>query len=196
MGRSGITLDHFLREVRSCTLCAGKIPEPRPVFRFQSSAKILIVGQAPGRKVHETGIPWNDVSGELLRNWLNLDRETFYDESRIAIIPSALCFPGTESGKGDLPPPDICFKTWHHRFLEWFEPELTLAVGSYAICNYLQTNSLVSEVVHDWQKYLNAMKIFPLPHPSPRNRKWLADRPWFETEVIPALRETINSILR
>ncbi|MCF7798127.1 MAG: uracil-DNA glycosylase family protein [Lentisphaeria bacterium] len=182
----------FIQDVEQCRLCAGEIPEPRPVFRFQPTATILVVGQAPGRKVHETGIPWNDASGKLLRDWMGISSADFYDERRIAILPSAFCFPGTDPGKGDRPPPRICFETWHHRFMAWFEPKLILAIGRYAIQNYLGISDPVGHVVADWQTHWKAKAIFPLPHPSPRNRKWLRDRPWFEIKVIPALREIIQ----
>ncbi|MCF7901887.1 MAG: uracil-DNA glycosylase family protein [Candidatus Marinimicrobia bacterium] len=193
--KSVSALDKFIREVKECRLCAGEIPEPRPVFRFQPTATILVGGQAPGGKVHETGIPWNDPSGELLRDWMGISSADFYDERRIAILPAAFCFPGTSPGKGDLPPPPICFQTWHHRFLAWFQPELTLAIGRYAIQNYLQTSEPVGDVVADWETYLSEQAIFPLPHPSPRNRKWLRDRPWFQDEVLPVLRHTVTQYL-
>ncbi len=187
-------LNEFLAEVRACRVCAGIIPEPHPVFQFQPTAKILIVGQAPGRRVHETGTPWNDPSGDFLRNWMGMSREKFYDDMLIAIIPSGLCFPGTESGQGDLPPPGICYKTWHHRFLTWLDPQIILAIGKYAIQNYLKTTDPVGTVVANWRYYLHEEKIFPLPHPSPRNRKWLSDRPWFAEEVIPGLRTALTRI--
>lgn len=185
----------FIREVEQCRLCSGEIPEPRPVFRFQRTATILVAGQAPGRKVHETGIPWNDASGKLLREWMGITSAEFYDDRRIAILPSAFCFPGTRPGKGDLPPPPICFQTWHHRFFEWFQPKLTLAIGRYAIQNYLRTTEPVGNIVARWETYLSEQAIFPLPHPSPRNRKWLRDRPWFQEEVLPVLRHTITQYL-
>lgn len=186
----------FTAEVKACRVCRGRYfsHEPRPVFLAEPTAKVLIVGQAPGRKVHETGLPFNDVSGDNLREWMRVTREQFYDPTTFAIIPTALCFPGTEKGKGDLPPPPVCAPSWHPRFLTYIKPELTLLVGAYAQAYYLKQKQPVSQVVAGWRDYLQ-QGYFPLPHPSPRNRKWLGDRPWFFAECIPALRDIVRSYL-
>jgi len=186
----------LIGEVNACRLCAGKLPhEPRPVLRGAETARLLIVGQAPGRRVHETGIPWNDPSGDVLRGWLQLDREQFYDESRIAIIPTGLCYPGTENGS-DLPPPPECAPHWHPRLLQALPNiQLTLLVGQYAQAHYLggRRKRTLGETVAAWRDF--APQFLPLPHPSWRNRAWLKRNPWFEAEVLPVLRRKVASIL-
>lgn len=155
----------------------------------------MIVGQAPGRKVQETGIPWNDPSGDRLRDWLQLSRDEFYDESRIAIIPTGFCYPG-KAKSGDAPPRPECAPLWHPLLRAALpEVKLTLLVGSYAQAYYLgkRSKGSLSDTVRAFKEYLP--EFFPLPHPSPRNRLWLRQRPWFDTEVLPALRERVNRIL-
>lgn len=182
--------------MRACRLCAGELPHaPRPVLRASPTARLLIVGQAPGRKVHETGIPWNDPSGDLLREWLQLSRDAFYDERRIAIVPTGLCYPGTEKGS-DLPPRPQCAPCWHPRLRAAMPGiKLTLLVGQYAQRYYLgsRRKRTLGETVAAWQAY--APEFLPLPHPSPRNRLWLKNHPWFEQEVIPMLRIRVKQIL-
>lgn len=189
-------LDDLLREARACTVCAPSLPHgPRPVLRAAPGARLLIVGQAPGRRVHETGVPWNDPSGDTLRDWLQMTREQFYDASRVAIIPTGLCYPG-KGNHGDLPPRPECAPLWHPRLRAALpEIRLTLLVGHYAQAYYLGAlrQSSLSGTVAGWRTYLPA--FFPLPHPSPRNRRWLAQRPWFESEVLPALREQVGRAL-
>ncbi|MFO7189617.1 MAG: uracil-DNA glycosylase family protein [Pseudomonadota bacterium] len=191
------SLEEALARARACRLCAPHLPhEPRPVLRAAPSARVLIVGQAPGRKVHETGIPWNDPSGDLLRQWLDVDRETFYDERRIAIIPAGLCFPGKGPG-GDLPPRAECAPTWHPRLRAHLPHiELVLLVGAYAHAYYLgaRRKGTLADTVRAWREYLPA--YFPLPHPSPRNRRWLKLNAWFEAEVIPELRRRFADVIR
>jgi uracil-DNA glycosylase len=186
----------LLEEARNCRLCADKLPhEPRPVLRASRTAKLLVVGQAPGRKVHETGIPWNDPSGDLLRDWLQLSREQFYDESLIAIIPTGLCYPGTEKGS-DLPPRPECAPHWHPRLRAALPNiQLTLLIGQYAQTYYLgkRRKRTLAETVAAWQEY--APDYMPLPHPSPRNRRWLKKNPWFEVEILPVLRQKVDFIL-
>jgi uracil-DNA glycosylase len=188
--------DTLLAEVRACQLCAGELPQaPRPVLRASPTARLLIVGQAPGRRVHETGIPWNDPSGDLLREWLQLSRDAFYDESRIAIIPTGLCYPGTEMG-GDRPPRPECAPHWHPRLRAAMpDIKLTLLIGQYAQRYYLGSRGkrTLGETVAAWQSY--APEFLPLPHPSPRNRLWLKNHPWFEHELIPMLRKRVKQIL-
>ena len=187
-----ISLSVLGREALACRLCAGEL-DPRPVFRVARSARVLIVGQAPGRRVHETGIPWNDPSGDVLREWLDMDRETFYDTARIAIVPAGLCYPGTVDG-GDLPPPRRCAELWQPRFRAALpNVRLTLLVGGYAQKFYLKRSDL-TETVRDHRRYLP--EFFPLPHPSWRNKAWLARNPWFAQRVIPLLRRRVKQTLR
>ncbi|HOZ46633.1 MAG TPA: uracil-DNA glycosylase family protein [Candidatus Hydrogenedentes bacterium] len=190
-------LDALLAEVRACRQCADVLPlGPRPVVRGRASARILIVGQAPGTKVHETGIPWNDPSGDRLRKWLHLDRERFYDESRIAIIPMGYCYPGRNARGGDLPPRPECARLWLDRLRALLPRiELTLLVGGYAQRHYLgaRAGASLTETVRAWREYAPA--YFPLPHPSFRNLDWMKRNPWFEREVVPALREAAERIL-
>ncbi len=186
----------LLEEVTACQLCQEHLPlGPRPVVRAGEGARLLIVGQAPGTRVHETGIPWNDPSGDRLRDWLQLGREAFYDESRIAIIPMGFCYPGRGKG-GDLPPRPECAPQWHAKLLaELPNLQLTLLVGQYAQRYYLpEPGKTLTDNVKEYKKAL-AHGFFPLPHPSPRNRLWLRQRPWFEEEVLPALRERVKGVL-
>lgn len=186
----------LLREVRACTLCAAHLPhEPRPVLRAAPTARLLIVGQAPGRKVHESGIPWNDPSGDRLREWLQIDREQFYDESRIAIIPAGFCYPG-KGPSGDLPPRPECAPTWHPRLRAGLpDIRLTLLIGAYAQAYYLgeRRQAALTDTVRAWREYLP--EYFPLPHPSPRNRNWLRINDWFERETLPRLRAAVRKAL-
>jgi uracil-DNA glycosylase len=190
-----ISLSALSREARACTECAHELPfEPRPVFRVGRRARLLIVGQAPGRRVHETGIPWNDPSGAVLRAWLALDREAFYDTSRIAIVPIGLCYPGTVDG-ADLPPCRECAPLWHPRFrVALPDIRLTLLVGAYAQAFYLRARrkKTLADTVRAWRDYLP--EFFPLPHPSWRNIGWLARNPWFEKDVLPALRRRVRTL--
>jgi uracil-DNA glycosylase len=186
----------LLAEAHACRLCADKLPhQPRPVLRASGTARLLIVGQAPGRRVHETGIPWNDPSGDLLREWLQLSREQFYDEGMIAIIPTGLCYPGTEKGS-DLPPRPECAPHWHPRLRAALpDIHLTLLIGQYAQAYYLgnRRKRTLAETVAAWQEY--APDFLPLPHPSPRNRLWLKKNAWFEAEVLPVLRQKVAFLL-
>ena len=166
------------------------------MFLVGSAARLLIVGQAPGRRVHETGIPWNDPSGDALREWLAMDRAAFYDSSRIAIVPAGLCYPGTVNG-ADLPPRPECAPVWQPRFRAALPGlRLTLLVGRYAQAYYLgeRRRESVAETVRAYRSYLP--EFFPLPHPSWRNKLWLKSNPWFELRVIPALRENVDACIR
>ena len=190
-----ISLRRVSTEAAACTLCAKSL-EPRPVFRVGATARLLIVGQAPGRRVHETGIPWNDPSGDVLREWLKMDRDTFYDTSRIAIVPVGLCYPGTVDG-ADLPPMPRCAPLWQPRFRAALPNiALTLLVGSYAQEYYLgaRRKATLGETVRAFREYLP--EFFPLPHPSWRNKAWLKRNPWFSKDVIPALRRRVNACMR
>lgn len=180
----------LLAEARACRLCEAVLPQaPRPVLRASRSASLLIVGQAPGRRVHETGIPWNDASGDRLRAWLALDRERFYDERRIAIMPMGFCFPGTDPKGGDYPPRPECAPHWHARLTALMPTlRLTLLVGSYAQAHYLgpRRKARMTETVRAFRDYLP--DFLPLPHPSWRNTGWLKRNPWFSRELLPELR--------
>ncbi len=194
---SGESFAKLLREIRDCTLCHEHLPNPpRPVFQAHPDARILVVGQAPGRRAHETGLPFNDPSGERLRDWMGVDRDTFYDSSCIALVPMGFCYPGTGAG-GDLPPRPECAPTWRARLLAALPNiQLTLLVGRYAIAWHLhpqQPARAVSATVARWQDWWPS--AVPMPHPSPRNNRWLRERPWFEAEVIPALRTRIRELL-
>jgi uracil-DNA glycosylase len=190
-----ISLSAVSREARACTLCAEQLPQkPRPVFLVGKRARLLIVGQAPGRRVHETGLPWNDPSGDALRAWLSLDRAAFYDTSRIAIVPVGLCYPGTVNG-ADLPPCRECAPAWQPRFRAALPGiRLTLLVGIYAQAYYLKKmrKKTVGETVRAYREYLP--EFFPLPHPSWRNKLWLKNNPWFERDVLPVLRRRIKAL--
>ncbi len=195
---AGETLDDLLGEIRACAACADHLPlGPRPVLRANGGARLLIVGQAPGTKVHESGIPWNDPSGERLRDWLALDRETFYDESRVAIVPMGFCYPGRHARGGDLPPRPECAPLWHQRITELLPAiELTLLVGQYAQAYYLgkRRGRTLTETVRAWRDY--APGTLPTPHPSWRVNGWLKKNPWFEAELVPELRSRVRVLVR
>lgn len=189
-------LESLLRDIRACTLCNEHLPlGPRPVLRAASSAHLLIIGQAPGTKVHASGIPWNDASGERLRNWMGVDHDLFYDPARIAIMPMGFCYPGRGKG-GDLPPRPECAPQWHARVRAHLpQVRLTLLIGQYAQAYYLPgPKQPLEDTVRDWRRHL-AREMFPLPHPSPRNTLWLKRRPWFEAEVLPELRRALGTCL-
>ncbi|ABC24438.1 uracil-DNA glycosylase family protein [Rhodospirillum rubrum] len=179
----------------ACTLCAAHLPlGPRPVFRVSVTARLLIVGQAPGTRVHATGIPWNDASGDRLRAWMGVDRETFYDARRIAVVPTGLCYPGRLAKGGDAPPRPDCAPLWQPAFRAVLPGiALTLLVGGYAQGFYLGRRDSMTERVHRFDQGDPA--FFPLPHPSWRNTAWINRHPWFEAEVLPALRERVAALL-
>ncbi|HIJ66213.1 MAG TPA: uracil-DNA glycosylase family protein [Candidatus Hydrogenedentes bacterium] len=190
------SLDGLLTEVRACRVCASALPlGPRPIVRGRVTACILIAGQAPGVKVHQTGVPWNDPSGDRLRAWMQVDRETFYDEARIAIIPTGFCYPG-RAAKGDLPPRKECAQIWLPRLLRHLPNiRLTLLCGRFAQRLHLgarMKNSL-AETVRAWREY--APEFFPLPHPSSRNVGWFEKNSWFAAEVLPGLRCAVQTVL-
>lgn len=190
------TIESLLSDIRACTLCSAELPlGPNPVLRASTTARLLIVGQAPGTRVHESGIPWNDSSGIRLRHWLGIDREHFYDESRIAIVPMGFCYPGRGSS-GDLPPRPECAKTWHPKLVPLLTGvRLTLLIGHYAQSYFLGPSRMrtLTETVLHAESYLP--RFLPLPHPSPRNLLWIKSNPWFEADIIPLLRAQVQAAL-
>lgn len=185
----------LLQEVRACTLCAGQLPHgPRPVFQLHPSAPVLIAAQAPGRKVHETGVPFNDASGDRLRAWLGVTREQFYNPKLFAIVPMGLCYPGTGS-TGDLPPRPECAPRWREPLLGALKRlKLTLVIGQYAVAYHLaEERSGLTAAVKNWRRYWPS--VVPLPHPSPANNRWLARNRWFEQELVPVLQARVAEVL-
>jgi len=190
----------LLDEITACRICADRFAatrtahEPRPVVWFRPGARIVIAGQAPGARVHASGRPFTDPSGDRLRAWLGLDETGFYDRSRVAIVPMAFCFPGYDARKADLPPPPICAQTWHARVMALLDqPALTVLVGAHAHRWHLGTRAGVTETVRDWRTH--APRVFPLPHPSWRNTGWLKRNPWFERDLLPVLRKRVREVL-
>ncbi len=184
----------LLRQVRACTLCAPHLPlGPRPVLQLHPAARILIAAQAPGRKVHASGIPFDDASGERLRGWLGLTRAQFYDPRLVAILPMGLCYPG-QGRSGDLPPRPECAPRWRAGLLQRLRHvQLTLVIGRYAMAYHLPgERAPLGETVRRWRTHWPT--LVPLPHPSPRNNGWLARHPWFEQELVPRLRERVAGI--
>ena len=189
-------MDALLAEIRACRACAAYLPlGPRPIVQASASARLLIVGQAPSLTVHQTGVPWNDKSGDQLRRWLGIDRELFYDAARIAIVPMGYCYPG-RGKSGDLPPRKECAPLWHDRLLAQMPHiELTLLIGQYAQRHFLRKTARggVTETVAAFADH--APRFIPLPHPSPRNTAWFQHHPWFERDVLPVLRERVQQAL-
>ena len=188
------------KEIQTCRLCADRFEKtetahaPRPVVWFRAGTRILISGQAPGARVHGSGRPFTDPSGDRLRAWLGLSEDIFYDRYRVSILPMAFCFPGYDAKGSDLPPPPICRKTWHSRVMaELGEMPLLVLVGAYAQNWHLKTTANVTETVRRWRDH--APRAFPLPHPSWRNTAWIKKNPWFETEVLPALQTRVKEVL-
>jgi len=190
-------LESLLREIRACRTCAGELElGPRPVLRARATAKILIIGQAPGTRVHETGVPWNDPSGDRLRQWLGLERDAFYDSARIAIVPMGFCYPGRAADGGDRPPRPECAPMWHERVLALLpDLQLIVLVGSYAQRRYLGLGAKrsMTETVRAWERC--PPPYWPLPHPSWRNTAWLKKNPWFAADVLPRLRARITDLM-
>lgn len=189
-------LDDLLAEIRACRVCEGPLAhQPRPFVAASATARVLVIGQAPGSKVHASGIGWDDDSGDRLRGWLAMDRETFYDTAKVAQMPSGFCYPGKGNG-GDLPPRPECAPLWHGRLLAQLpEVRLTLLVGQYAQKRYLPRGFApnMTEAVRQWR--CAPPGLFPLPHPAWRSRLWMAQHLWFESEVLPALRSRIGEAL-
>ncbi|MDK2678828.1 uracil-DNA glycosylase family protein [Vibrio vulnificus] len=188
-------LEQLLTQIRACQVCASALPlGANPVVQAHSEAKILIIGQAPGTKVHHTSIPWNDASGNRLRAWLDIEKQTFYDPKQIAIMPMGFCYPG-QGQSGDLPPRKECAPLWHEALLKHLPNiELTLLIGQYAQNRYLSNKpKTLTETVQNWQAWLP--DYLPLPHPSPRNTLWLRKNPWYEEQTVPYLRQQVHQRL-
>lgn len=186
---------NLLTEVRQCTLCEPELPMgARPVVQLHPDAKVLVAGQAPGRRVHASGKPFDDPSGDRLRQWMGIDKTTFYDAEKLAIIPMGLCYPGTGKS-GDLPPRPECAPAWRHKLLEQLPNlELTLAIGQYAQSWHIdEPKQTLTERVKNWENYWP--DVLPLPHPSPRNNLWLKRNSWFEDTIIPTLQERIAELV-
>ena len=192
------TLDSLLAAVRACRVCEAHLPlGPRPVVQAGASARILIVGQAPGAKVHASGVPWDDRSGDRLRDWMGIDVAAFHDPSRVAIVPMGLCYPG-RGASGDRAPRRECAPLWLDRLLAQLRLiELTLLVGRYAQAHFLRAAGAgptsVTATVRDWR--VHAPDVIPMPHPSPRNVAWFKANPWFDAELVPVLRQRIRKLI-
>jgi len=189
-------MDQLLSDIRACTICVPDLPAgPNPVLAAHLKSKIAVIGQAPGRIVHETGIPWDDKSGERLRDWLGVTTEQFYDPKILALIPMGFCFPGTGKS-GDLPPRPECAPTWHQQLFDQMKDlEVILLIGSYAQGYYLQKKKkrTLTETVRSFRDYLPQYLV--LPHPSPRNNIWLKKNPWFAEELLPELRQRVAKVV-
>lgn len=195
---SDVLLRKLVKDIRACKDCHAHLPlGPNPIVHMGHKARLMIIGQAPGTKVHKTGIPWNDPSGDNLRNWLGLTREEFYDAHNIAIMPMGFCYPG-RGKSGDLPPRPECAPKWHTKIYERLPNiKLTLLIGQYAHAHYLKEKrkKTLTETVRAWKTYL-PLGFIPLVHPSPRNRLWMKKNPWFEKEVVPILKKKIHELLK
>lgn len=189
------TFDSLMADIRACELCKASLPfGPRPIVQADPEFRILIVGQAPGRKVHESGVPFDDVSGDRLREWLGMSREDFYNPKKVAILPMGFCYPGTGKS-GDLPPRPECAPAWREQLLGYLQSiELMVVIGQYAQANHLEGGKRsVTEHVKAWWAHWPA--VVPLPHPSPRNNRWLARNHWFEVELLPQLKQRVQDVL-
>lgn len=192
---SDASFSSLLDSIAACRLCAAHLPlGPRPVLAAHPKARLLIVGQAPGLRVHQTGLPWDDASGERLRDWLGITRDVFYTASRVALVPMGFCYPG-RGRNGDNPPRPECAREWHPRLLpQLAKVRLTLVVGRYAMAHQFQTAGSVTDTVAAWRDFLPTH--IPLPHPSPRNNIWLRRHPWFEQELLPELQRRVALAIR
>ncbi|MEX0275949.1 MAG: uracil-DNA glycosylase family protein [Ruegeria sp.] len=193
-------MSELINDIKACRICADRFArtatahQPRPVVWFRPGARILIAGQAPGARVHETGKPFTDPSGDRLRAWLGIDESVFYDLSVVSIVPMGFCFPGYNDRKADLPPPAICRQTWHDRVMaELGDVPLTVLVGGHAFAYHLGSKVSVTDTVRSWRDH--APHVFALPHPSWRNTAWLKKNPWFEADLLPVLRARVQEVL-
>lgn len=187
-------------KISACRLCAACFAAtktrhaPRPVAWFQADTPILIAGQAPGMRVHESGMPFLDRSGDRLRDWMGIDKDTFYDRSLVSFLPTALCFPGYDAKGADLPPPTVCWETWHHQAMAHIgQPQVRLIIGSHAIARHLGRKGPLNAIIADWRSFPEG--TFVLPHPSWRNTGWLKRHPQFVEEVLPVLQSTLRRVI-
>jgi len=190
------TLDNLLKEIRACKACKDLPLGPRPILSASSKSKILLAGQAPGTRVHKTGIPWNDPSGDRLREWLDMDKDFFYQEDYLAIVPMGFCYPG-KGERGDLPPRPLCAELWQEKLKAQLPNiKLTLLIGSHALKYHLgkHRKKTLTETVKHWREYLDKGFV-PLVHPSPRNIMWRRRNPWFEAEVVPQIRQEVWKVI-
>ena len=208
MPRFKTELDRLASEIKACRICrdapryGAPLPhEPNPVCVVSSTARVVICGQAPGIRVHNTGIPFNDPSGDRLRDWLGVDRATFYDPGKFAIVPMGFCFPGYDANGGDRPPRRECREVWHDRVFQAMpQVELILTIGQYAQAYHLRErrHTSMTETVRNWQHFFAAVPgpaILPLPHPSWRNNSWLKKNPWFAENVLPMLQKKVRNLI-
>ena len=188
----------LLKDIRACRICEAHLPhEPRPVLRAKPSARLVIAGQAPGTRVHASGMPFTDPSGDRLRDWLGVDKDTFYDDTKIAIVPMGFCFPGLDAKGGDLPPRKECAPAWRDKvFAGLKQVELTLLIGMYAQAWHLKDRrkETLTDTVKAWRQY--GPDYIPMPHPSWRNNAWAKKNPWFEEDLLPHLRKRVSRILK
>jgi uracil-DNA glycosylase len=193
--RRGRDLESLLRQVRACKVCSDHLPlGPRPILQVGVMPRIVIIGQAPGRRVHESGVAWDDPSGDRLRDWLGLTRAQFYDPDLVALLPMGFCYPGSTEG-GDKPPRPECEPLWHSRLFAYLaEDRLEVVIGAYAQARYIaERGTNLTTTVANWQRYLPGQIV--LPHPSPRNNRWLASNPWFQLDTVPAVRARVSEII-
>lgn len=193
-------MNSIQKEISSCRLCVDRFAatetahEPRPVVWFRSGTPILIAGQAPGARVHASGRPFTDPSGDRLRDWLGINEAVFYDRSLVSIVPMAFCFPGYNARKADLPPPPVCGQTWHDKVMQTLgDIPLTIVVGGHAHKYHLKARTSVTETVRNWRDH--APRVFALPHPSWRNTAWMKKNPWFQADLLPDLRARVQEVL-
>ena len=184
----------LLSKIKECNTCVGKLPySPRPIIQYSPNCRVLVIGQAPGVKAHDSAKPWNDASGQRLRDWLGMNKTTFYDDKSVALIPMGFCYPG-KGTSGDLPPRPECAPQWHGQLISKLPTHATFLIGQYAQSYYLKDKCSLTERVKNWRKY--QPEYFVLPHPSPRNNIWLKRNAWFENDVIPLIRERVRTLLK